>query len=394
MEQQRGEYIAHFDNLYEWIKHNDFMSHDVCDVTATPLFIWLQNINQKYRYGKYIFFPFYYMSKRYPGTLRIALGISKREYAQSYALICTALLSFQKRTGEGKYNNEVHDMLSWLSENHSGDEDYMSWGQPYDWYSRKKIPAHTPRTTVTTQVGHAFLDAYEYFHQDRYLEYAMKAGSFMVEKMPWDKDAEGAVCFPYTSIDQYHIHNANVLAAALLLRLDAVRKNDQFREMAYQAFSFTAKHQNADGSWYYWAPPDRILGVIDHYHTGFVLESYKLASDLWKGDFPFRENLEKGLSFYEKHLFTNDLIPKMTSESLYPVDIQSCAQAIITLGICLPDSHEKIHKLQKLYSWIQDHLYNADQGYYYYRLYKNRRDTTPYLRWAESWMLRAQTFLI
>jgi len=285
-------------------------------------------------------------------------------------------------------------MLDWLSHHHSGDENYMAWGQPYDWFSRKIVPANTPRTTVTTQVAHAFLDAYEYFQNENYLEYAMKAGKFMVEKMPWDKDPNGNICFPYTSIDQYHIHNANVMAAVLLLRLATIRENDQYREIAHSALTFTANHQNHDGSWYYWAPPDKIIGKIDHYHTGFVLESYKLANDLWKGEFPFTENLSRGLSYYMDYLFTSDLIPKMTPESLYPIDIQSCAQAIITLGTCLPDSINKTEKLRKIYKWITDHLYDPDKGYFYYRLYKNKCDTTPYLRWSESWMLRAQTFLI
>jgi len=79
MELQREDYIAHLEKLFEWVKQNDYRSHDVCDVTANSLYIWLQKINNSIKTGKYIYFPFYYFSKHYPGFIRKSLGIEKRE---------------------------------------------------------------------------------------------------------------------------------------------------------------------------------------------------------------------------------------------------------------------------------------------------------------------------
>lgn len=394
MKLQRGDYISHFEKLFQWISNHEFKSYDVCDVTATPLYLWLQKINQDSKFGKFIYFPFYRMARNSPGILRHSLNIKPMEYPQSQALIITALISFQQKTGVSKYSDDMIRLVDKLVLNQSGDKNYWAWGQPYDWYSRKKIPAHTPRTTVTTQAAHALLDLFVLKQDEKYLDWAWKAGEFLVHQMPWDEDQNGNVCFPYTSIDRYHIHNANVLAAALLTRLVSYRNNDLFRDLAHRAFAFTANHQNGDGSWFYWAPPDRILGKIDHYHTGFVLESFQLGADFWEGEFPFRRHLEKGLDYYENELFTEDLVPKMTAKDLFPVDIQSCAQALITLGTCLPDSGEKVEKMTKIYHWVNEHLYHPVEGYFYYRVYRNKVDKTPYLRWAESWMLRALTYMI
>ena len=81
------------------------------------------------------------------------------------------------------------------------------------------------------------------------------------------------------------------------------------------------------------------------------------------------------------------LLPRNLTSGLGAGDNQMTNQ-------CLPDSREKTEMLQKIYSWILDQLYDHDQGYFYYRLYKNKLDKKPYIRWSESWMLRAQSYLI
>jgi hypothetical protein len=36
-----------------------------------------------------------------------------------------------------------------------------------------------------------------------------------------------------------------------------------------------------------------------------------------------------------------------------------------------------------------------NEGYFYYRFLKNGKiDKTPYIRWSESWMLRALSFVL
>jgi polysaccharide biosynthesis protein VpsJ len=383
-----------FHDAYDWIKSEHYSSYDVCDITALPLYQGLQELNNSKSYGKYIYAPFYHLYRRAPGLIRSVSGVKKNSYPQAYALIATALISYIKIEENASYKEDLFQILEILEDSNSADGKYKAWGQPYNWYSRRRIPAHTPRTTVTTQVAQSFLDAFDFFKDEKYLELARQAGNFMIDKMKWDQDADGDVCFPYTSLDQYHIHNANVLSSALLARLHSIDGDERFLDFAMHSLSFTSKHQKDDGSWLYWAPPDKLLGKIDHYHTGFVLESFQLAKNYWKGDFPYTQALEKGTAFYLDQLFEDSTIPKMTPTSLYPIDIQSCAQAIITLGEVLPESDSKKELLSMVYNWTMSHMYDEKNSYFYYRIYNSRVDKTAYIRWGQSWMLRALPYLM
>jgi hypothetical protein len=209
-----------------------------------------------------------------------------------------------------------------------------------------------------------------------------------------DEDKDGHICFSYTSIDNFHVHNANVVVAANLIRTWYHCKRQDLKDIGQRALDFTVKYQNNDGSWYYWAPPDTILGNIDNYHTGFILESMELIRKYLGKDFHYEKQMDLGLDFYINHFFENDVIPKLFHNCLYPIDIQSCAQSIITL-VELSKSYSSLaEKPLKIADWTIKNMFDPN-GYFYYRLYKNGYvDKTPYLRWAEAWMFRALTNLI
>lgn len=382
-----------FSSVFEWIEQNSYASRDVCDVTSLPLYQNLQQINYEYRLGKYMYAPFYRIYKNKPDLIRRLSGLKPFEFPQAYALMIQAFIRYSNAADSTFKPEVIHLMLDRLESLSSAEQGYYAWGQPYNWYSRKRIPAFTPRTTVTTQAGQAFLDAFDYFQEEQYLRIAEMAGNFLIEKMNWSTDAEGDICFPYTTKDNYHIHNANVLGSAFLARLASLTGKEHFFDKAHKSFRFTAKHQHSSGSWYYWAPPDKLLKKIDHYHTGFVLESYHLGKKYWDGSFPFEKNLQLGMEFYLDQLFEENTIPKMTPESKFPIDIQSCAQAIITIGEVMAEGEDKKEWLARVADWTLQHMYNKEDHYFYYRIYKNRVDKTPYLRWGQSWMLRAITYL-
>ena len=394
MKENRDSIKEVFHASYDWVKKNQFSSYDVCDITALPLYQLLQQVNNDHSYGKYIYAPFYQLYRRTPGLIRQVSGVKKNSFPQAYALIGTGLISYLKLFEREDYREDLLQILNTLEESNTGEGKYKAWGQPYNWYSRRKIPAGTPRTTVTTQVAQTFLDAFDFFQDEKYLDLALHAGHFMIDKMNWDKDSDGDICFPYTLLDQYHIHNANVLGAALLARLSSITGNQEFHDYATRSLAFTAKHQNEDGSWLYWAPPDKLMGKIDHYHTGFVLESYQISKNHWKGEFPFDEALKKGTAFYLDQFFEDNAIPKMTPQSIYPIDIQSCAQALITLGETRAENKGNEALMHSVYNWTMSNMYDEKNSYFYYRIYNNREDRTPYIRWGQSWMLRALTYLM
>lgn len=388
------DYIEVFNQLDHWLKRQRYKSYDLCDVTSHPLFLTLSSIKKNVVGGNVVTYPFFYLAKRKSRKFRKVFQTEKKKYPQAQGIITRAYLKMYHSTGERKYVNSAREILQWLTEHRVKSVPHHCWGQPYDWYSGKVIPKNTPRTTVTSQVSHAFLDMYEETNEKRCLNTAIDACRFYLDDLTWDMDAEGDISFPYTTEDTYHIHNANILAASVLIRTWYHSRINEFLERGMQALQFTLKHQNEDGSWYYWAPPDPIKDKIDNYHTGFVLESIAgmkhYLGDMFKGD----QNYRKGANYYISKFFEDGHIPKMAPESVYPIDIQSCAQSLITLGEIHSEFSGTTEKMIKVVDWTIDNMFDAD-GFFYYRIYGDGKiDKNPYIRWGESWMLRALSLVI
>ncbi|HAF31118.1 MAG TPA: hypothetical protein DCG75_18935 [Bacteroidales bacterium] len=383
-----------YNQLDNWIDKNGPMSYDVSDIKAQAIYIWIINFSQKSKFTKILTAPAILLAENYTNFLRKVFIIKKKIYPQGQAVLARAYLAHYKLSKNKDSLDKALKALDWLKQNPSIGYNKYCWGQPYNWYSRKLIPANIPRATVTSQVANAFLDAYEVIKEEEYLEIAIEACNFFIENLKWQEDEDGFICFSYTSVDNYNIHNASMLAAAVLIRTWFYSKIGKFKEFGIKAMNFTIKHQNEDGSWFYWAPPDKIIGKIDNYHTGFVLESLEVIKKYTVGGFDLDHTINKGLEFYLKNLFVDNSIPKMTNKSIYPIDIQSCAQAIITLGE-MKSGNPVLEKIaNEIAKWTIENMID-EKGFFYFRIYKNGRiDKTPYIRWSESWMLRALTFLL
>ncbi len=390
-----SKYYNIWQDLLKWIERNDYMSFDVCDNTSTKMYMSMQYIYKRFKYGKYFYFPFRMLSQHLPNTLRTISGTTKKEYSQAYSIIARALLKAYDTHRKDELIEKADHSLQKLIALKNHQYKHNCWGQPYDWFSRKKIPTNTPRTTVTSQAAAAFLDMYEITKNEKYLEEAISAAYFFSEYMRYYEDQDGDICFPYTALDNYKIHNANTLAASILFRVYYYTGLDHFKDLSLRSFRFSMKHQTTDGSWYYWAPPDKLVYRIDNYHTGFILESLLDLKKYQKNEFEYETNLYNGLTFYIDKLFTKDGIPMMTPQSIFPIDIQSCAQAMITLSEASQFYFSPVNLLEKVSDWTINNLYNEKEKYFYYRMYEHSRlDKNAYIRWAESWMLRALSYLI
>ncbi len=152
--------------------------------------------------------------------------------------------------------------------------------------------------------------------------------------------------------------------------------------------------QNEDGSWYYFLFDDKRPSKIDNYHTGYILESLALQKKYLGQSFKYDKEFKMGIKYYTEYLFEDLEIPKLTAEKKFPIDIQSCAQSIITfanLGLVFGE-YNRIAKNILVYTL--SHFYDKN-GFFYYRIYKNGRiDKTPYIRWGDSWMFLALTTML
>ena len=207
-----------------------------------------------------------------------------------------------------------------------------------------------------------------------------------------DED-DNSLCFSYTPVDNFHVHNANLFGASVLARVGAITSEDELKKLAIKSITFTMNLQNNDGSFYYWAPPDKLFKLVDNYHTGFVLESLNVSRRALGQDFKFNAELKKGLDFYAKELFSPAGEAIISTKDKYPINIHSCAQGIITFMELadFDDTHKEISS--KVASWTIKNMQD-ESGYFYHLINeKGRVDKTPYIRWGQAWMLLALSSL-
>ena len=158
--------------------------------------------------------------------------------------------------------------------------------------------------------------------------------------------------------------------------------------MALRAVRYTLSEQNADGSFYYWGSEPST--IIDHYHTGFVLRHLDTVRRATSVDF-INEPLTRGYDFYLERLFTVDGTPKFTPDNLYPIDIHSCAEAI--LCVCqLGPQFGGLARIGPVFGLTQEKMLTAEGWYLAAIRQKRGREvplSIPYLRLGQAWMLLA-----
>ena len=101
----------------------------------------------------------------------------------------------------------------------------------------------------------------------------------------------------------------------------------------------------------------------------------------------FNKNVEFGLEFYLKNLFSKEGYSKYFSNVLYPIDIHSSSQLIITLSRL-----QKLDRFNVISSRVLEwtiHNMQAPEGYFYYQRKRFFTNKIPYMRWSQSWMLYA-----
>ena len=128
--------------------------------------------------------------------------------------------------------------------------------------------------------------------------------------------------------------------------------------------------------------------------TGLAAEVQKVTAlnDIMKytRDWSHLKALEKGLGFYQEHLFLEDGTPKYRSDTTYPIDIHNM-QAIVTLVKC---NHLKnaMPLAERIAGWMIAHMLDR-KGYFYYHKGRRGINKIDYMRWGQAWAFHALTTL-
>ncbi|HET9532323.1 MAG TPA: hypothetical protein VFQ92_18335 [Blastocatellia bacterium] len=321
--------------------------------------------------------------KRSPINIRPLLGIKKGLNPKGLALALSALVLL--RSHRHDVEADLAFLAGALSSSRSPHYTEACWGYNFDWQSRAfYAPRGTPNAVCTTFAANAFLDYYEATGDKSAYETAVSACRFLLDHLNRTEGPEG-LCFSYTPGDTSRVHNVNLLCAELISRVFALEGEGKLRAAAEGAVAYTLRAQQEDGSWFYGEAGSQRW--IDSFHTGFILVSLKRIGERLGLD-GLRRELERGYLFYRDRFFLADSTPKYYHDKLYPVDVHSAAQAVVTfveMADLMPDANQMA---SRCVDWSIDNLQDP-AGYFYFQKQRFYTIRIPYMRWSQAWMLYA-----
>jgi hypothetical protein len=324
--------------------------------------------------------------RRFPINLRPLLGVRKNHSSKGMGFLARGFIRLHQATGERHWADKAEFALEWLMQNESEGYSGACWGNHFDYQSRSfYLPKGVPTIVWTSLIGHAFLDAYDQFEKQGYLDVARSACEHISRDLA--KFAEGdALCISYIPSQNSQVHNANTLGASLLARTYSRTGIESYRALAEKAIQYTANHQRADFSWYYGQKEN--LHWVDNFHTAYVLDCFKYYIDS-TGDNRFESSMKKGYEYWKRMFFLSDGTPKYYDRKTLPIDIQCSSQAIDTLVFFRDQDPDSIPLALRVAKWTIEKMQDRT-GYFYYRRYSPWIvNKTPTLHWGQATMLCA-----
>jgi rhamnogalacturonyl hydrolase YesR len=366
--------------LSRWLEDNDYRGYDTFDGLSArfirPLTFETKFLRQVLQQGV----------RRFPVNLRPVLGITKEHSSKGMGFLARGFMRLHKTTGDQEWKDKAEFALQWLIDNRLSGYSGACWGNHFDYQSRGfYLPKRVPTVVWTALIGHAFLDAYDHFHKDQYLQIAESACEHIVNDLGTMREGEG-ICISYIPIKDTQVHNASTLGASLLARTSSHTGNDAYRELAHRAMQYTAQHQRPDSSWYYAEKADSHW--VDNFHTAYVLDCFKYYEQS-TGDNRFDQQLMNGYHYWKKTFFLPDGTPRYYNYKTLPLDIQCSSQAIDTIVFFHDRDPESLSLAIKVAQWTIKNMQDRS-GYFYYRRYSPWLvNKTPTLHWGQATMLSA-----
>jgi rhamnogalacturonyl hydrolase YesR len=368
------------ERLSHWLEENDYRGYDTFDGLSAR-FLRPFTFNTKL-----LQIVLQQSVRRFPVNLRPMLGITKEHSSKGMGFLARGFMRLHKTTGDPAWAGKAEMALQWLIENQSKGYSGACWGNHFDYRSRGfYLPKGVPTIVWTSLIGHAFLDGYEHFKKEQYLQIAVSACKHVLRDYETYPHGDGR-CISYVPGLNSEVHNASTLGASLLVRTNSHIHNQDYMELAQKAFQYTAQLQRSDGSWYYAEYPNSHW--VDNFHTGYVLDCFKHYLDI-TGDDRFKATMDTGYEFWKKTFFLPDGTPRYYDYKTLPIDIQCCSQAIDTLVFFSDRDPDALSLAMKVAQWTIEHMQDRT-GYFYYRRYSPWIvNKTPTLHWGQATMLCA-----
>jgi hypothetical protein len=302
------------DAIRGWGEARDWRGFDPYDALASPL---LARATRSSALARRVVTQ---ANKLSPVNLRVPLLIRQRHNSATAALVASGYLHLE-HAGDQTAAAPARRWLDWLKANAVESPSGLAWGYDFDVQTRFFFyPAGTPNTIATCFALRALLAAPS---EDGWEDVIAAGSRYLLERLFVDDPS--TPYFRYLEQSSALIHNANVMSAALIGEVAFKTGDVRLERLAARALTTTLRAQQPDGSW----PYAEIAGQrwIDNFHTAYILEALARVEHLSPAVAPA---IERGVVFWERHLFAPDGTPKYWPHSRWPLDAQCFAQAIDT----------------------------------------------------------------
>ncbi len=362
-----------------WLKAHDYRGYDPHDGLKSPLLAALTGRS------RVLGMAALQLVKRSPVNVRPVLGIRPAHNAKGMALFLSAYLHLYAASGKPQYRERATWFAHWLAKHVIPGYAGACWGYEFPWANRHfYAPRFTPNVVTTAFVGEALLGFYELTGESHWLELVRSACDFIAGSLN-RISAAGNFAFSYTPLDRFCIHNANMLAAALLARVGALTREAVYADLAERSMRYSLARQQADGSWPY--GEEWYNRWVDSFHTGYSLVALRqfIAT---RADHLGREALQRGCAFYWRQFFTDDGRVRYYPNKDYPLDSHAFAHALIALQELREEIPDAAELLEKVVPRALA-LFWSPEGFFYYRRHRFFTDKRPFMRWVQAWMFLA-----
>ncbi len=190
--------------LSGWLEKNDYRGYDTFD----GLSAFLRPLTFE---TKYLRIVLQQSVRRLLVNLRPVLGIPMEHSSKGMGFLARGFMRLHKTTGDAAWADKAEMALQWLIENQSKGYSGACWGNHFDYQSRGfYLPKGVPTIVWTSLIAHAFLDGYEHFKKDEYLQIAESACEHILRDYEAYPHGQG-VCFTYVPGYNSQVHNASTI---------------------------------------------------------------------------------------------------------------------------------------------------------------------------------------
>ena len=368
------------DRLRSWMEHRNFAGFEPFDLLNSP---WLQ--------GKWARQPLpgvalIQIGKRFGGArLRRLLKVPVSRNPKALGLALGAYCDLQKCGYD--VSDQAAGLKAALIALRSPQEADYCWGYDWDYLSLRgsRLTAFSANCIATCFCAHALLDMSEVFADVEARDMGESAARFVILRLNRSFESEDAVCFSYTPNDRTLIYNSSALAGALLARVGTLLGDSSYLALARKAMVFLARGQLSGGGWHYGRL--RRQHWMDSFHTSYNVCAL-LDYQRYTGDPAFEQAMLRGHRYYMATFFEQDGTPRYFHNQTFPVDIHACSQALLHATAFHALDSAATASAWRTFHWTMEKM-GAPDGSFYYQRHRWWTNRTPYMRWAQAWMLRA-----